>query len=327
MVSSIGIALLALLLGAVAAPANAAQPAGGGASDLGASGTLSSPKSALVSRVGSVHLPRAAVEGVTSRCSDTANGNGHPVYGSGSPGELTSLVWTGTATVTCTAPMLEITDTLIATDPQGVDHVIAEGACAECADLVGSNAGYVCVQSGTTSNCAGTWYLRKEVVVRGQPGSTWPTVGTGCSAAGAELTCTRSAVAGTAHLFNSAPLAACLPSGPSQSGCVELPDGVEMPVLDAWAIAGIRKTHFAGGSKVDDTKGLFLPGVTDSQLETIFEAGLKDSHSFEANEFYYEKTFPMTGVGTSSVEKGSGPSISVTLVIDAYGTVVSMYPQ
>ncbi|MGW7674452.1 hypothetical protein ACWGJX_46660 [Streptomyces sp. NPDC054775] len=238
--------------------------------------------------------------------------------------------------------MAQLKYELFAVDPQGVEHTIAAGNCVGCATLVAANTGYRCIQNFSAgSNCAGAWVIRKTSVYTAPPGNTWTSMYPGCTAAGVVLTCTASSPAGTARLFNDTPPTEC-PAGvttPEQSrldsslsavadeNCVQLPDGVEMPELDALAISNIRESHFPGGAKADSTKGLFFSSITDSQLEGIFQAGLKyPSTSFVRGEFYYEKSFPVANVGARSVDSGGGPSYSIVLVIDAYGTVITMYP-
>lgn len=252
------------------------------------------------------------------------------MYGDDTPGELIEISWIGGGVAACTEPMLEMSYELIVTGPGGIDHTIAEGSCAECTELVAVDTGYTCVQSAS-SNCSGTWYIRKQSTFLAPPTSSWTTVSAGCTAAGSELNCLRSATAGTAALFNGAPLVACdLSSGVSDGTCVTLPDGVAMPELDVLAIEKIRATHFSGGVDQDNTKGLFYSSTTDSQLERIFELGMRDPSDFVFNESTgkYVKSFPLTGVGFRSIKYGDGlPSSSVSLVISKYGQVASMYPE
>ncbi len=77
-----------------------------------------------------------------------------------------------------------------------------------------------------------------------------------------------------------------------------LPPGMKkVPRLDLRAIKDIRATHFPGGSAVDETKGLFKDTITNTDLQTIFEKGLKDPGDWTENDHgYYEKSFSHTGV-------------------------------
>ena len=105
-------------------------------------------------------------------------------------------------------------------------------------------------------------------------------------------------------------------------------------MLSLKAINGIRDYHFPGGSQADDTKGLFLTKITNRDLATILDVGLRDAGPWAQNaRGYYEKTFAYTGVGNRSIKYGSGlPSTKVTVVVegqpDNYGVVdvVTMYP-
>ncbi|MFD9812862.1 hypothetical protein [Streptomyces sp. NPDC059080] len=100
-----------------------------------------------------------------------------------------------------------------------------------------------------------------------------------------------------------------------------------MPELDYRALKDLHDYHFPGGSEVDSSKGLFRPDLTDGELEAVFNAGLRDAGTFKPNaSFYYEKTFPYSGIGTSSATNGGGPSSQVTLVIGKHGDVITMYP-
>ncbi|MFD0376946.1 hypothetical protein [Streptomyces sp. NPDC127112] len=108
----------------------------------------------------------------------------------------------------------------------------------------------------------------------------------------------------------------------------KLPKGVMMPELDKRALKDMREYHFPGGGQVDRTKGLFKPNVTDSDLEKIFEEGMKHPNPFEENaDFYFEKTFAYSGVGFTSEMAGSLPATRITLVISKYGDVITMYPH
>ncbi|MEV8331216.1 hypothetical protein OG275_00305 [Streptomyces niveus] len=108
----------------------------------------------------------------------------------------------------------------------------------------------------------------------------------------------------------------------------KLPPGVGVPVLDEWAITGIRGSHFPGGSKVDSSKGLFKGTVTNEDLQKIFEAGMEDAAPFKANkDFYYEKEFNYSDVvGFTSGDSGAVPTNRVILVISKYESVVNMFP-
>ncbi|MFI9648389.1 hypothetical protein ACIHAA_19085 [Streptomyces sp. NPDC052040] len=99
------------------------------------------------------------------------------------------------------------------------------------------------------------------------------------------------------------------------------------------AINNIRDSHFQGGTKADQTKGLFLPSVTNKTLSQIYDAGLSDASAWKLNSSgYYEKTFPYANVGLRSEKCGNSlPSTQVTIVVERYGAngyneVVTMYP-
>jgi hypothetical protein len=263
----------------------------------------------------------------------------------GSPAMLTSLVWTGSGTGFCTAPMTSMLYTVFAIDPQGGSHTIALGSCIECVQVTAATSGYTCAQ-GTTiaTNCAGAWQVGYRAVVTAPPGSPFSS-GTGsCVAAVTTMTCTATAFVGVAPLFapSSQPCtAARAPATDSahrtatQAGaaCYNYPPSGNVQ-LDLRAIQDIRDTHFPGGSKVDSSKGLFLSTVTNRDLAKVLDTGLQDSGSWALNENnYYEKTFPYSGVGTKSPQAGGGPSHTITLVVAKFNDpdtslsdVITMYP-
>ncbi|MFC8829649.1 hypothetical protein ACFT9I_30425 [Streptomyces sp. NPDC057137] len=108
----------------------------------------------------------------------------------------------------------------------------------------------------------------------------------------------------------------------------KLPPGVGVPVLDEWAIKGIRDTHFPGGPAANGSKGLFKDEVTNEHLQKIFEAGMEDAAPFRENkDFYYEKEFDYSEVvGFTSADSGATPTKRVILVISKYESVVNMFP-
>ncbi|MFI5999921.1 hypothetical protein ACIA98_05815 [Streptomyces sp. NPDC051366] len=109
----------------------------------------------------------------------------------------------------------------------------------------------------------------------------------------------------------------------------DLPEGVKMaPEFDELGVDNIRGSHVKGGSKVDDSKGLFHDDITDAQLEELFEKGMNDPAKFTLNkDNYYEKTFNQSGVGFASKNMGGHAATKITLVISAWGTIITMYPH
>ncbi|MFI6785048.1 hypothetical protein [Micromonospora sp. NPDC050276] len=121
--------------------------------------------------------------------------------------------------------------------------------------------------------------------------------------------------------------------GAALAACYNYPPSGNVQ-LDLKAINDIRDYHFPGGSHVDNSKGLFLPTVTNRDLAKILDTGLQDSRPWALNaNNYYEKTFAYSGVGTKSAQAGGGPSNTITLVVAKFGDedtgladVITMYP-
>ncbi|KAJ7879405.1 hypothetical protein B0H13DRAFT_2051188 [Mycena leptocephala] len=229
------------------------------------------------------------------------------------PWLLEFVQWTGSGIAECTIVMLSIEFSIFAIDPLGHSNTIATGSCFGCEAVDAVNTAYRCNEDPTAGGCDGEWSLSASVVFEAPPGFEFTSGTAGCVIEGPVLTCSTSVVAGTAAKWN-----------------VNLPEGVPMPVLTPESIATIRQTHFEGGSKVDPSKGLFSPGITDAQLEIIFENGMKSSVAWgDASEpAYILKRFPQSGVGTSS---SGGASTLVDLVISRFGgvdggDVITMYP-
>jgi len=96
------------------------------------------------------------------------------------------------------------------------------------------------------------------------------------------------------------------------------------PMLDDTSEAYVRSKHFAGGSAVDQTKGIFNDDV---DLDQIVEDSIGTSPSGPNKSGFYERTFN-TGqfVGVTSPSSGSLPTSWVTVVQDKYGAIRTMYP-
>lgn len=76
------------------------------------------------------------------------------------------------------------------------------------------------------------------------------------------------------------------------------------------------------------TKGLFKKTLTDVDLHKLLGTALTNPAKFVKNaRGYYEKTFRHAGVGLTSDQAGALPAQYVTLVINAGGDVVTMYPH
>ncbi|MGW8669458.1 hypothetical protein [Streptomyces niveus] len=108
----------------------------------------------------------------------------------------------------------------------------------------------------------------------------------------------------------------------------DLPAGAKIPSLDPRSIQLLRDTHFPDGVAVDMTKGLFKKTLTDVDLHKLLSTALTNPAKFVKNgRGYYEKTFGHTGVGFTSDQEKALPAQYVTLVINAGGDVVTMYPH
>jgi hypothetical protein len=256
---------------------------------------------------------------------------------------LTGIEWSGTGTAGCTIAA-SITSTISATDPQGASHPIAAGNCAGCTSSPVTSTGYTCRQDPNNGgNCAGAWQLTFAVTYQVPAGNTFTSTGPGCTATGSTLTCTWSTPAGSVFLFNSPVLPACpatetatdsapVPAAASTPACYHLPPGEALPVLWERNLQEIRDSHFPGGRKVDKSKSLFHPDITNTDLQTTLEAGLKDPSpwSESSSELYFQKTFPYAGVGNRS---DGSPATNIVILVskdveEAYKTaeVINMYP-
>lgn len=227
------------------------------------------------------------------------------------PNQMQSLAWTGNGNIECSTAMLEITMSIYAIDPAGTRHVIGSGSCAECAALPALTENYVCQQTEFGGKCAGEWSVAYEATVEAPPESLFESSSGSCVAEGVQLTCEATAVIGTARPYDNA----------------NLPPGyVDDIELDEAAIEDIHDFHFQGGINQDNTKGLFLPTVTDSELESIFERGLLDTSEWtQSGTGNWKRTFPYAGVGVTS--GGKSASFIDIFITPAGGTVSTMYPS
>jgi hypothetical protein len=233
------------------------------------------------------------------------------------PWLLDLVTWTGEGLAECTIPMLSLEFTIWAVDPIGFKNVIAIGDCVGCEAVPAVNTGYTCVEDPSGIGCDGEWELSLLVVFEAPPDFFFETGTPGCIIAGPVLTCTETVVVGTVPKWG-----------------VSLPHDVPMPELTQHAIDGIRATHFPDGAAVEAGKGLFFPGTTDEELETIFESGMKSGNPWgpASQDAYIEKTFDYgSEVGWTSPSK-KDESRLVTLVIskiagDDGGDVITMYPK
>ncbi|PPQ78286.1 hypothetical protein CVT25_011747 [Psilocybe cyanescens] len=228
------------------------------------------------------------------------------------PNQLQIIAWTGTGSITCSTAMTVMSMSIYAIDPSGTQHLIGGGtSCVECAELVASTDNYACQQAEFGGKCAGEWSVAYEATVEAPVDAPFD-IGTGtCVAEGIQLSCEATAVAGTAQPYRNA----------------NLPEGyVDDIELDKGAIKEIHDYHFKGGIHQDNTKGLFLPTVTDSDLEAIFERGLLDTSEWtQSDTGNWKRTFPYAGVGVTS---GGNPASFIDIFITpAGGTVSTMYPS
>ncbi|KAF9263750.1 hypothetical protein L218DRAFT_958898 [Marasmius fiardii PR-910] len=247
---------------------------------------------------------------VTFLCSESVTAASAQIfYYIAYPWELAHIDWTGGGTASCTIPMVSISFNLWAIGPDGRQNTIASGRCAGCTSLNAVNTGYECQQG--LEDCDGSWKISVEVIFIAPPPNVFDSATGICVPSGSAAVCTETVDVGSAPRYN-----------------VVLPEGFEMPQLDARAIADIRANHYvrADGTVGDPSKGVFNSLIDDSDLETIFENGLKDSSPWGvATEPNYRiKTWPLAGMGTKSL---NGPlSTGMALVIDAFGSVITMYP-
>jgi hypothetical protein len=96
------------------------------------------------------------------------------------------------------------------------------------------------------------------------------------------------------------------------------------PMLDDTSEEYVRGKHFAGGAKVDDTKGIFNDDV---DLDAIVEQSLDTEPVGPNDSGFYERTFNTQNfVGVTSKTSKSLPTSWVTVVQDKYGSIITMYP-
>ena len=256
---------------------------------------------------------------------------------------LTNIKWAGSGIATCTIPMARISYKIVARPTENpIDHTIAAGSCTGCSQVTARNSGYTCVQGATIdANCSGDWGAAYRVDITPPPGKTFTSTSGSCFPYLKGATCYAAGPQGVAPLFaaSSSPCKATATNSARQTlaaagaACYNNPPSGSV-MLSLKAINEIRDYHFPGGSRVDDTKGLFLDKVTNRDLANILDKGLQDSGPWVLNKSnYYEKTFAYSGVGNRSSKYGKGlPSTAVTLVVekfaDKYGVidVVTMYP-
>jgi hypothetical protein len=340
------IMLLGVSNSAYALAPSAPPKTGSGISDAFTAGSIGASdeiaKGGASGRTTGTGFTRAASTSFT--CSTTAPSvDGEIQSDTGSPTMLTGIVWTGSGSASCTIAMASISYTVFAVDPQSGSHTIAAGSCTGCSQATAVSTGYTCTQgTAVATNCAGPWQYGYRAVLTAPSGWTFSS-GTGsCTAAGTVMTCTATGYLGNAPLFGPT-ASACTtatntvtrqPSIAAAAACYNLPPSGNVQ-LDLEAIKGIRGSHFPGGSKADNTKGLFLSTITNRDLGKIVDTGLKDTGPWTLNASnYYEKTFPYSGVGNRSITFGNGlPSTKVTIVVAKFADpdtglvdVITMYP-
>ncbi|SCK63150.1 hypothetical protein YUWDRAFT_06820 [Streptomyces sp. AmelKG-D3] len=255
---------------------------------------------------------------------------GAPTFATEAPNQLVSLAWTGNISASCTGGSpVNISTSIQVTDPQGVPHLVASGGA------VPVNSGYTCNQAVT--NCAGGWTAKFTITFSAtKPGTTWPG-SSQCTPSGSVQTCTVGGSAGVVPAVKVPAHTNCpkvaRTAFSADVPCYNLPPSGEVPLLVLRTLKNIRETHFQGGAKADETKGLFYSKLTNNDLQKVWETGMQDKGAWKLNgSNYYEKTFPYEGAGIQSPKFGNGaPATKVTLVVERYGDgqyseVVTMYP-
>jgi len=265
------------------------------------------------SHTSGVQSNNSSDEPIPFECDVTVeDADGSLSYSSTFPNQLQFVSWVGAGLVTCTLPMTFITMTITASNALGESAPIANAEpCVECSELDAVSTNYFCQQAQFGGTCSGEWSVSDEVVIEAPMGSIFDLASANCIIDGPILTCSVSAVAGTARPYENA----------------NLPDGyVDDIELGETAIDDIRATHFPGGASVDKTKGLFLPTVTDADLQNIFQQGLLSTNEWTTTSLgNFEKQFPYAGVG---ITNEGDPSFQVTMRITPSGGVVTtMYPS
>jgi hypothetical protein len=119
----------------------------------------------------------------------------------------------------------------------------------------------------------------------------------------------------------------------SAPACYNLPPNEALPVLWERNLKDIRDSHFPGGKKVDTSKSLFHSNISNTDLQRILEAGLKDPSTWTGSSsgLYFQKTFPYAGVGDRS---NGSPATDILILVsktvdEPYNTtdVINMYPM
>jgi hypothetical protein len=96
------------------------------------------------------------------------------------------------------------------------------------------------------------------------------------------------------------------------------------PLLDNEGETYIRSKHFAGGSAVDQTKGIFSPDVN---LDDLVDSSLGSTPVGPNDSGFYERTVNYgSPIGETSATDGPGQTSWFMLVQDKYGAVITMYP-
>jgi hypothetical protein len=222
------------------------------------------------------------------------------------------------------------------TRPHGDQHVVAEASCAICDVLVPENTGYECTQDSdahpTGTDCYGDWPIQITwTLVAEDPEDIW-SPSDECVDDGPVQNCLYRSQIGPFYYAQryDAPDCVGVPDGACYN---EPPSGVA--VMDKADIDNkIRPTHFPGGQP-DPSKSLFYAGITNSDLQNIFQTGLLDPQEWEFNGETWEKTFAYPQfIGKSSLDEGGGDTDLVTIVIEKFGDpetgevhVTTMYPK
>lgn len=238
-----------------------------------------------------------------------ASVSGSPSYETAYPTALSTVGWTGTVNAQCSG-LAGISVQITVTGPPGFPETVAQNSCGGCTSTSAINTSYTCLQ-GFDGNCAGAWTAKFTITFTAPGDQVW-LPSPNCTPSGKLQTCTFGGAAGSVQPYKS----------------ISLPDGVNLPELDARAIADLRTYHFPGGAGADSSKSLFRADLTDSELQTIFRKGMTDSTPFvNGEEFYYQKVFPYPkGFGNVSLNDGGAEASRILLAISEHGDVITMYP-
>lgn len=254
-------------------------------------------------------------------------------YYADSPSLLQTLAWTGTLSISCSAPVVSLSVEMAVSNTSSGEQIVAEDACEGCSSLVVDQTGYTCIQGSGASgqDCSGPWTGSVVFTIEGNATDQW-TPTSACSASGAFLACEYGGSVGylTYALVPSYPTCAEAAAG---EACLHEPTSAEL-VMDMDDIERkVRPSHFSGGSSVGDDKGLFDPALTNSDLEYIFLKGLLDDTPWKFNGETWEKTFDFgSSVGSAAKDYGGGSTSLVTVVAEATTTdglehITTMYPE